>query len=65
MCLAPGRKHQLRLHCAHELGAPILGDGRYGRARGALAAAAAPPAVIAAASALQLHCRQVSSLPFA
>ncbi|KAK9836186.1 hypothetical protein WJX81_007549 [Elliptochloris bilobata] len=54
-----GRKHQLRLHCAGELGAPILGDGRYGRARDAAAAAAAPPAVGAAAEALQLHCRQI------
>lgn len=27
-----GRKHQLRQVCA-ELGAPIVGDGRYGRTR--------------------------------
>ncbi len=27
-----GRKHQLRRHCA-ALGAPILGDGRYGALR--------------------------------
>ena len=63
--VAAGRKHQLRLHCAHELRAPILGDGRYGNARDAVAAAAAPPAVSAAASALQLHCRQVSRQPLA
>jgi len=25
-----GRKHQLRIHCATHLGAPILGDTRYG-----------------------------------
>jgi 23S rRNA-/tRNA-specific pseudouridylate synthase len=28
-----GRKHQLRQHAATELGAPILGDGRYGLLR--------------------------------
>ncbi|KAK9905682.1 hypothetical protein WJX75_004559 [Coccomyxa subellipsoidea] len=27
-----GRKHQLRQHCA-EMGAPVVGDGRYGRTR--------------------------------
>jgi 23S rRNA-/tRNA-specific pseudouridylate synthase len=33
--LAPetGRKHQLRLHCANQLLAPILGDTRYGVTR--------------------------------
>ncbi|PNW77243.1 hypothetical protein CHLRE_10g428400v5 [Chlamydomonas reinhardtii] len=25
-----GRRHQLRIHCARKLGAPIIGDGRYG-----------------------------------
>ncbi|KAL4130093.1 hypothetical protein PRIC2_006099 [Phytophthora ramorum] len=25
-----GRKHQLRVHCAQELGAPIVGDDKYG-----------------------------------
>lgn len=25
-----GRKHQLRIHCADGLGAPIVGDGKYG-----------------------------------
>jgi 23S rRNA pseudouridine955/2504/2580 synthase len=30
-----GRKHQLRLHCARSLGAPILGDSRYGAVRAA------------------------------
>ncbi|KXZ42163.1 hypothetical protein GPECTOR_192g309 [Gonium pectorale] len=25
-----GRRHQLRIHCAHKLGAPIIGDVRYG-----------------------------------
>jgi 23S rRNA pseudouridine955/2504/2580 synthase len=25
-----GRKHQLRVHCAHTLGAPIVGDNKYG-----------------------------------
>jgi 23S rRNA pseudouridine955/2504/2580 synthase len=32
--LAPktGRTHQLRVHCAEGLGAPILGDGKYGGA---------------------------------
>ena len=29
---AAGRKHQLRIQCA-ELGAPIVGDARYGRTR--------------------------------
>jgi 23S rRNA-/tRNA-specific pseudouridylate synthase len=28
-----GRKHQLRQHCARELGLPILGDGKYGLVR--------------------------------
>jgi 23S rRNA-/tRNA-specific pseudouridylate synthase len=28
-----GRKHQLRVHCARSLGAPILGDSRYGAVR--------------------------------
>lgn len=28
-----GRKHQLRQHCAWELGAPVLGDSRYGTVR--------------------------------
>ncbi|KAG2440512.1 hypothetical protein HYH02_010390 [Chlamydomonas schloesseri] len=27
-----GRRHQLRIHCARKLGAPIIGDGRYGYA---------------------------------
>ena len=30
---ATGRKHQLRIHCAQGLGAPILGDGKYGPGR--------------------------------
>ena len=25
-----GRKHQLRVHCAQELGTPIVGDAKYG-----------------------------------
>lgn len=29
-----GRKHQLRVHCAIGLGAPIVGDAKYGGARG-------------------------------
>ncbi|KAJ0405607.1 hypothetical protein P43SY_007708 [Pythium insidiosum] len=29
-----GRKHQLRVHCATALGAPIVGDARYGGAKG-------------------------------
>jgi 23S rRNA-/tRNA-specific pseudouridylate synthase len=28
-----GRKHQLRQHCARELGVPILGDSKYGLVR--------------------------------
>ncbi|KAL0040393.1 hypothetical protein WJX77_005953 [Trebouxia sp. C0004] len=28
-----GRKHQLRIHCARALSAPILGDARYGMTR--------------------------------
>jgi 23S rRNA-/tRNA-specific pseudouridylate synthase len=28
----PGRRHQLRIHTARVLGAPILGDVRYGYA---------------------------------
>jgi 23S rRNA-/tRNA-specific pseudouridylate synthase len=28
-----GRTHQLRIHCASSLAAPILGDSRYGRTR--------------------------------
>lgn len=28
-----GRTHQLRIHCATSLGAPILGDRKYGRTR--------------------------------
>ncbi|KAI9919318.1 hypothetical protein PsorP6_017501 [Peronosclerospora sorghi] len=28
-----GRKHQLRVHCAHVLNSPILGDTKYGGAR--------------------------------
>ncbi|KAJ1979439.1 hypothetical protein H4R35_001514 [Dimargaris xerosporica] len=30
-----GRKHQLRVHCAQVLGAPILGDSKYGSSTGA------------------------------
>ncbi|KAI8473867.1 MAG: pseudouridine synthase [Monoraphidium minutum] len=45
---ATGRKHQLRVHCAQLLGAPILGDYRYGYretpdAADSAAAAARPP----------------------
>ena len=29
----PGRKHQLRIHCAEALGCPIVGDSVYGAAR--------------------------------
>lgn len=29
-----GKKHQLRMHCAHHLGTPILGDSKYGAVRG-------------------------------
>ena len=28
-----GRKHQLRIHCANALSAPIVGDTRYGSTR--------------------------------
>ena len=35
MCYT-GRKHQLRIHCASVLSAPIVGDARYGSTRGAL-----------------------------
>lgn len=35
MCYT-GRKHQLRVHCASVLSAPIVGDARYGSTRGAL-----------------------------
>lgn len=31
-----GRKHQLRIHCARSLSAPILGDERYGMTRGTI-----------------------------
>jgi len=31
--LCAGRKHQLRIHCARALSAPILGDARYGMTR--------------------------------
>ena len=31
--LCAGRKHQLRIHCAQALSAPILGDARYGMTR--------------------------------
>ena len=31
--LCAGRKHQLRIHCARVLLAPILGDARYGMTR--------------------------------
>jgi 23S rRNA-/tRNA-specific pseudouridylate synthase len=30
MKLHTGKKHQLRLACSHALGAPILGDRKYG-----------------------------------
>lgn len=29
----PPRRHQLRIHCAQGLGAPILGDSKYGHVR--------------------------------
>ncbi|KAL4419521.1 hypothetical protein ABPG77_005752 [Micractinium sp. CCAP 211/92] len=62
-----GRKHQLRLHCAHGLGAPILGDSRYGQVRsGAQAAALATVQQAGGGAAagrseppLFLHCRQL------
>lgn len=65
--LLQGRKHQLRLHCAQGLGAPILGDARYGQVRlGAQAAAlAALPRAEGSTAAgkteppLFLHCRQL------
>ena len=34
--VAAGRKHQLRLHCAHQLQAPILGDVKHGTTRNEL-----------------------------
>jgi 23S rRNA-/tRNA-specific pseudouridylate synthase len=34
--LCAGRKHQLRIHCARVLSAPILGDARYGMTRNAV-----------------------------
>jgi len=65
-----GRKHQLRLHCAAELQAPVVGDSRYASARAASARQSeslqlgdlgfqSEEAEGAAADALQLHCRQV------
>ena len=33
LILCAGRKHQLRIHCARALSAPILGDARYGMTR--------------------------------
>lgn len=33
LVLCAGRKHQLRIHCARALSAPILGDARYGMTR--------------------------------
>ena len=40
-----GRKHQLRVHCAQALGAPILGDARYAPARASPAQQAATDAL--------------------
>jgi 23S rRNA pseudouridine955/2504/2580 synthase len=69
-----GRKHQLRLHCARGLGAPIVGDERYGEVRSPAQAAALAEAAAAAAGAgvagsgggdggssppLFLHCRRL------
>lgn len=67
-----GRKHQLRLHCARGLGAPVLGDARYGAVRSAAQEAALAalerPGVKQAAAAfggsgagapLFLHCRSL------
>ena len=34
--VAAGRKHQLRLHCAHQLQVPILGDVKHGTTRNKL-----------------------------
>lgn len=49
LALAPatGRTHQLRLHCAHALGAPIVGDRLYG-----VAGAAEPRLLLHAAAVL-------------
>ncbi|KAI9917854.1 hypothetical protein PsorP6_012334 [Peronosclerospora sorghi] len=33
LCPLTGRKHKLRVHCAHVLNAPFLGDTKYGGAR--------------------------------
>ncbi len=46
-----GRTHQLRVHCA-EIGTPILGDGKYGRAEAFLTGAAV-------SKKLHLHARQI------
>lgn len=71
--LPAGRKHQLRLHCAQGLGAPVLGDARYGAVRSAAQEAALAalqrPGIAQAAEAaavggsggapLFLHCRSL------
>lgn len=61
---ATGRKHQLRLHCARHLGAPIVGDDRHGTVRSeaqrGLAALLGLEARAAARGCLQLHARSIS-----
>lgn len=51
--LSSGRKHQLRVHCATLLDAPIVGDSRYGDPPNAL------PGVQAGRTPLFLHARRL------
>lgn len=59
-----GRKHQLRLHCARHLVAPIVGDERHGTVRSAaqrgLPSLLGPEAAAAAKGRLQLHAHSIT-----
>ncbi len=58
-----GRKHQIRIHCAQQLGAPVVGDSRHGLTRGpaqdALAAGVAPAVRRLLKGRLMLHARSI------
>lgn len=59
-----GRKHQLRVHAAEQLGCPILGDTKYGKAANwalahRLGGSIPEKQLKTMVTGLHLHCRQI------